>query len=202
MSYPVRQGATHTICVGPAVALDGLALVTTLDISTADDAVARLYNNNTVVDIAAYTWAAVTNMAGYYSLTLQTGISNTLGDVTISIRDDSLILPLKHCYYVESPTYYDLRQKDITAFLRAIDSIGYGTVGTGSTLTNIVTSSITPALTVADQVKGRIITFYNATTTGALKIQSSDITASTSGGEMTVTALTTAPVSGDLFTIQ
>ena len=41
----------------------------------------------------------------------------------------------------------------------------------------------------------------DATTTAALRGQATDITASSSGGVLTVTALTTAPASGDTFTI-
>jgi hypothetical protein len=204
MSYPIRQGATTKVCIGPAVAVgDGFTPVTNLDLSTADDAVAKLYNNSTVVSIAAYTFAAVTNMDGYYDLTLQSGISNTLGDMTISVRDDSLILPIKACFHVYSPTAYDLLYlQDITGFLRALNCITIGTVDAASTTTSIITSSITPAVSVTDQLKGRIVTFASTTTTAALRGQSTDITASSSGGVLTVTALTTAPVSGDLFTVQ
>jgi hypothetical protein len=76
-----------------------------------------------------------------------------------------------------------------------------GTVGAASTTTNIVTSTLSPAASVTDQYKGRIVTFDDVTTTAALRGQSTDITASTSGGQLTVTALTTAPVSGDTFTV-
>ena len=41
----------------------------------------------------------------------------------------------------------------------------------------------------------------SGTTTTNLQGQSTDITASTSGGVLTVTALTTAPVSGDVFVL-
>lgn len=76
-----------------------------------------------------------------------------------------------------------------------------GTVGTGSTTTSIVTSALSPAASVADQFKGRIVTFDANTTTAALRGQSTDITANTNTGTLTVTALTTAPASGDKFTI-
>jgi hypothetical protein len=69
------------------------------------------------------------------------------------------------------------------------------------TTTNIPTSSIAPAVTVADQLKGRILTFDADTTTAALRGQATDITANTSGGVLTVTALTTAPVSGDFGSV-
>lgn len=76
-----------------------------------------------------------------------------------------------------------------------------GTVGAASTTTSIVTSALDPAAAVIDQFKGRIVTFKQDTTTTNLRGQSTDITASTALGVLTVTALTTAPVSGDTFTI-
>lgn len=84
---------------------------------------------------------------------------------------------------------------------RSAAAIVLGTCTTGSTTTSIATSSLSPAASVADQFKGRIVIFDDATTTAALRGQATDITASSSGGVLTVTALTTAPASGDTFTI-
>lgn len=77
------------------------------------------------------------------------------------------------------------------------------TVGSASTTTSIVTSACAPAGAVADQFKGRIVTFDADTTTTALRGQSTNITASSNAAApvFTVTALTTAPASGDLFSI-
>lgn len=86
-------------------------------------------------------------------------------------------------------------------FLRAVKGITLGTVGSGSTTTSVVTSSLDPAAAVTDQFKGKILTFTDDTTTTNLRGQSTDITGSTSGGVLTVTALTTAAVSGDTFSI-
>ncbi len=76
-----------------------------------------------------------------------------------------------------------------------------GVVGVGSTTTSVVTSSLDPSASATDQFKGRIVTFLADTTTAALRGQATDITASTAGGVLTVTALTTAPASGDTFVI-
>lgn len=76
-----------------------------------------------------------------------------------------------------------------------------GVVGSGSTTTSIVTSSLAPSASATDQFKGKIVTFAEDTTSTNLRGQSTDITASTSGGVLTVTALTHAPVSGDTFAI-
>lgn len=76
-----------------------------------------------------------------------------------------------------------------------------GTVGAASTVTSVVTSALDPAAAVIDQYKGRIVTFKADTATVNLRGQSTDITTNTALGVLTVTALTTAPASGDTFTI-
>lgn len=77
------------------------------------------------------------------------------------------------------------------------------TVSGVPTTTSIPTSACSPSGAVADQFKGRIIIFDNDTTTAALRGQATDITASSAAATptFTVTALTTAPASGDTFTI-
>lgn len=84
---------------------------------------------------------------------------------------------------------------------RSAEAIVFCTVGAASTTTSIVTSAMDPAAAVTDQFKGRIVIFNQNTTTANLRGQATDITASTAGGVLTVTALTTAPASGDTFTI-
>lgn len=82
-------------------------------------------------------------------------------------------------------------------------AIGRATASGVPTTTSIPTSACTPAGAVADQFKGRIITFDANTTTTALRGQATDITASSNSSTptFTVTALTTAPASGDTFSI-
>lgn len=76
------------------------------------------------------------------------------------------------------------------------------TIGVGSSTTALVLSSSNPSFTVNDQPNGKIITFREDTTTAALRGQSTDITDYVqSTNTLTVTALTTAPVSGDVGVI-
>ena len=104
----IRQNATHKVVIGPAVAVgDGFTPVTTLSVATADEAEAILHDNGTVVDIAAYTFAAITTADGYYHLTLQSGISGTVGHMTVVINDDSLCLPVKAEFTVIEEAVYD-----------------------------------------------------------------------------------------------
>ena len=89
----------------------------------------------------------------------------------------------------------------VAGFERATSGITQGTVGAGSSDTSITTSSLDPAASVDDQFIGLILKFDKDTATAALRGQATDITDSTAAGVLTVTALTTAPASGDTFTI-
>lgn len=141
----IRQGATHKVVLGPAVAVgDGFTPVTTLALTgggAADEAEAILHNNGTVVDISSYTWAAIATADGYYHLTLHNDISGTVGHLTIVINDDSLILPLRADFTVLDTAAYDANFKDaatgplqLTATAAANLELQYNTTGlTGGT---------------------------------------------------------------------
>lgn len=85
---------------------------------------------------------------------------------------------------------------------RAGASMVLGTCAAGGTTTSVVASSLAPTSAVNDQFNGRIIIFADDTTTTALRGQATDITDYVHATlTFTVTALTTAPSSGDTFTI-
>lgn len=84
---------------------------------------------------------------------------------------------------------------------RSAESMSLITVGSGSTVSTVVTSSISPAVTTTDQLKHAVLAFARDTTTVALRGKRTDITGSSAGGVLTVSpALPTPPVSGDLAT--
>ena len=84
-------------------------------------------------------------------------------------------------------------------------AVGRGTVAGSATTTSVTTSAMAPggAGIVTDQFKNRIIMFDGATTTAALRGQGALISGNTSGATptFTVSALTTAPASGDTFSV-
>lgn len=103
----IRQNDTGQIGIGPAVVIgDGYTVTTSLTLSGADSARARL-GDDTTVDISGYTWAAITNMDGYYNLTLQTGITDTVGPLDILIEDVSLCLPIAMRFFIMDSVSYD-----------------------------------------------------------------------------------------------
>lgn len=86
------------------------------------------------------------------------------------------------------------------------EAIAYGIVdGTGATTTSFATSALTPDSAVNDQFNGRVLIFKNDTTTANLRGQATTISdwvhTSAEVGTFTVVALTTAPTTGDTFTI-
>ena len=104
----IRQNATHKVVLGPAVAVgDGFTPITTLALTSADEAEVILHDNGTIVAINAYTWAAITTADGYYHLTLQTGITSTIGHMTVVVNDDSLCLPLRADFTIVEEAVYD-----------------------------------------------------------------------------------------------
>jgi hypothetical protein len=84
---------------------------------------------------------------------------------------------------------------------KAARAISRGTCGSGSTTTVLNVSSISPAVTEANTLNGRIVIFDAATTTTHLRNQGGKITAvAADGSTITIeTALTEAPASGDTF---
>ena len=83
---------------------------------------------------------------------------------------------------------------------RQEESIVQGTISADAQTTTAIVSDI--SITANDQFNGRIITFRKDTTTVNLRGQQTDITSSTAAtNTFTITALTNAPQSGDVFEI-
>lgn len=129
---------------------------------------------------------------GHYVLTFTTGNTDTLGSLTVTCN--------KSTYAMTAFRWTVLRPAVFEAMFTN-GGLGIGTCGSGCTTTSIVTSSLSPAASVADQFKGRVIIFDYATTSANLRGQGALISAMTSGGVLTVSALTDAPASGDTFSI-
>jgi hypothetical protein len=188
----IRQNATHKVVLGPAVAVgDGFTPVTTLDVSTADEAEAILHDNATVVDISAYTWAAITTADGYYHLTLQSGISGTVGHLTIVVNDDSLCLPLRADFTVLEEAVYDAMYAtsaagplQATTAGRTLDIQATGEVDANLTMMGGVAQSATDLKDFADEgydpatnkVQGVVLVDTLTTYTGNT-VQTADVAA-------------------------
>lgn len=200
-------------------ATNGVTPETGITLGAADQA-ELLKHTGATVDISGATWAAVTGVGGWYDLSLTTSHTDTLGMLTVVVQDESVSTPAFARAMVVPAMVYDslvggtdtldvqvtgLGSSSLDAIRdrMALRTTLRGTVGSSSTTTSVTTSAISPATSVLDQLKGRIIIFDHDTTTAALRGQASDITASSASATptLTVTALTNAPASGDSFTI-
>lgn len=145
------------------------------------------------------------SITGLHVLAIDT--SNDTGDTGFWVAGADYTVVLSPDETVDGQTVvsvlaqFSIENRGSTRFRRSVNGITKGTVGSSASTTSIPTSSLDPSASVTDQFKGKIVTFDKDTTTGALRGQSTDITGSSSGGTLTVTQLTTAPASGDTFTI-
>lgn len=179
---PVVNGGTVTF---PTTAT--LASTTNITAGTITT-VTNLTNAPTAGDLTATMKASVTTAATAATPTAA-AVTGAVGSVTARVTANT-----------------DQLNGDATAaanIAKTTAVIGRGTASGVPTTTSIPTSAMSPAGAVADQFKGRIITFDANTTTTALRGQATDITASSNSATptFTVTALTTAPASGDTFSI-
>ena len=114
----IRKGSTDKVTIGPALSVsDAITPVTTLALNTAKSATATLNNNSTKVNISSYTFAHIGN--GDYHLTLQSGISNTVGPMRVTITDNDLCLPIKQDFFVYDEVIYDALFSDTPTNLPA-----------------------------------------------------------------------------------
>ena len=86
--------------IGPFLDVgDGFTPETGITLGAADEAELLKTNGAATVSIAARTWAAVTSCDGWYDLTLTTTDTNTEGQLSIVVQDDSVCLPV-HCHFM------------------------------------------------------------------------------------------------------
>lgn len=198
----IRQGATHKVVIGPAVAVgDGFTPVTNLAVSSADEAEVILHDNGTVVDISGYTFAAITTADGYYHLTLQSGISNTVGHMTVVINDDSLILPIRQDFTVLEEAAYD------AMFASSADpkaDINVGSIDANAiTATSIASDAITAAK-IADGAIDAATFAAGAITATVIATGAIDADAIADGaidaGAFAADAITAAKIAADVTT--
>lgn len=227
----LRQNTDVIVTVGPFYdKTDGVTLKTALTITNERITLTADTDNNSaptnVLDNVTGATSGTSNDLNYITgndaammqMELSAANTNRVGRMMLSITDSANHVPVFQEFFVLPQAIYDwltgvivplpanLTQIEGSSaaadgLLQSTKAIGTGVVGSSSSTTSIVTSSINPTCTVADQFKGKIISFAKDTTTANLRSQSTDITANTSGGVLTVTALTTAPVSGDTFSI-
>src|SRR3990167_8279955 len=157
MSQVLRQSTQFVVRIGPAVAVaDGFTPVTTLDLSTADEAELLKAAGAATVSIAAATFAAIAGADGWYDLTLTTSHTDTVGTLDVVVNDDSLILPIFARFQVVEEAAYDAIYAASASPATTAGAIGSvtGAVGSvaagGITAASLAADCITAAKVAAD----------------------------------------------------
>jgi hypothetical protein len=218
----LKADTSVKVVIGPAVDIaDGITPVTTLAVSSADEAEIMKHDAASVTDISGRTFAAITSADGYYNLTLTAGDVDTEGMLTVLINDDSLVLPIRQDFMVVNANVFDslfaaagtdYLQADavqISSATTAADNLELEYVGTGyksyvrrataqaggaSTITLDASASATTSL-----YNGMLVTIISGTGAGQTRI----ITAYNGGTKQAtvVPAWTTNPASGSVFVL-
>jgi hypothetical protein len=208
-----RVQTSGTFIVGPVLDASGVEFATGV---IGDMSLSK--NGSTLTALASP--ATSTYIAnGYYSWAATTGNLDTVGRAQVTYNKSTyqmppigiMILPaMIYDSFVLGTGNLDTNVKYIDASSTAATNlslasldIGVATVTSGATQSVIPTLTCAPTGAVADQFKGRSLVFKSNTATAALQGQATDILASTNAATptFTVTALTTAPASGDVFLI-
>lgn len=103
----LRQSTEIKVRIGPFVDVsDGFTPQT--DITLGGDTAELLkHNGAATVDISGATWAAVNGATGWYDLTLTSGFTDTLGQLTVVVQDNSDCLPVHRDFLVTTANYWD-----------------------------------------------------------------------------------------------
>lgn len=204
----LKQSTSVVVQIGPFVdSTDGVTAETALAPLSTN---VRLYKagGTTAVDIFDATWTHIG--LGMYRVTLTASHTDTAGPLVI-VAQITGARPVIHEFNVVAATTYDALMSgsalpanltQITGNATAATLMAFPaltvqvvTIGTGSTITRVATNLTE---TVGDHWNGRTLIF----TSGALAKQAAEITDyNGTTKELTVSALTSAPTSGDTAVI-
>lgn len=180
-------------------ALTGTTIAVTQKVDVDTIKTNPVVNGGTITFPTNATLASTTNITAGTITTVTTTTTVTNG-VTISVGTGTGQLQIASG--VVDANMQKITGSNAATLLKFTGSIGTGTVSGSPTTTSVPSSNLSPAGNVVDEFKGRYIIFDGATTTPELRGQSALITGSSLANVLTVKALTTAPVVGDVFTVQ
>ena len=107
MAQFLKQSTAVDVRLGPFVDVgDGFTPETGVTIGASDEAEILKVNGAATVTMAG-TFAAITGCDGWYDYTLSTGDTDTVGDLTIVMQDDSVYLPVFARFQVLEEEVYD-----------------------------------------------------------------------------------------------
>lgn len=190
--YPLRADTIVEVPIGPAIAVgDGFTPVTTLTIAGADEAELIKHGATTSGGLAGTLAAYTAVVDGYYHLDLSATETDTEGQLTIVIQDDSLILPIRNDFVVLNAVAYDaLYAADGTDTLNVnVTTMAANSIATGVIATDAIGTTAMAANSIAADVMaaGSIATGVMATDSiGTAAMAAGSISAGTiASGELT-----------------
>jgi hypothetical protein len=131
MTRTLRQSTSTTVRIGSFVdSVDGVTPEVGVTLGAADQAEV-LRAGTATLDISGATWAAVTGADGWYTLTLDTTATNTVGELIVVVQDASVCLPVFCTFQVVEEAVYDAlfaasatgSSTDVTAIKAKTDSL-------------------------------------------------------------------------------
>jgi hypothetical protein len=104
----LRANTVQTVSIGRAVSVaDFFTPVAALDLSAADEATILKRGASTPVDISGLTATAIAGKVGHFNISLSAAHTDTLGSLSLGVRDDSLISPIDEDFEVLPEQVYD-----------------------------------------------------------------------------------------------
>jgi hypothetical protein len=195
----VRLGLTGLANATPGAA-GGLFIAGTNAATTVTTALTTTFTGNLTGSVASVTGAvgsvtgAVGSVTGLTAATVHSDLDDIQARLPAALTSDGNIKA--DTLRVNGSALAAARMQ------RAGASMVLGTCAALGTTTSVIASALAPTSAVNDQFNGRIIIFADDTTTTALRGQATDITDYVHATlTFTVTALTTAPQSGDTFVV-
>lgn len=186
-------------------------LVDTAEIGTAGAGLTNINLPNQTMDITGNLSGSVGSVTGLTASNLDTTVSSRASQTTAdAIETDTQDIQSRLPAALSGAGNIKADMLEMTGgdsgavdrLKRAANTEVLGTCDTGSSTTAIIASALAPASAVNDQFNGRIMIFDKDTTTANLRGQATPITDYVHATlTFTVTALTTAPASGDTFVI-
>jgi len=184
MQY-LKADTSVKVVIGPVVAVgDGFTPVTTLSLSTADEAEIMKHDAAAVTSISGNTFAAITAMDGYYNLTITAAQLDTEGMLTVGINDDSLCLPVRHDFMVVNANVYDSLFAAATTDYLQVDAIQFAGTAYATALAAEVDAVWDEA--AADHITAG--TIGEATTLGSAALADTTITGTPTSTTFTLSA--------------
>jgi hypothetical protein len=104
----LKQSTAVKVVIGPLVdASDGFTPETGVTLGTADSAEVLKHDASAVTDISGLTWAAISGADGLYNLSLTASETDTLGLLTVYVRDNSVCRPVRTEFMVVPANVWD-----------------------------------------------------------------------------------------------